>query len=877
MKGWPVGAWGKFSEEHQEWHPLLHHCIDVGACLEALLGVSTLRRRLARLAGLRDLSSVQASCLAGFASLHDLGKVNNGFRRKIETKASIKAGHVREMVSLLRDRVFRKRTFEALHFLRMAAWCGSEQNALEYLLAILAHHGRTPEPTEYPDPRLWSAENAYDPFEEMSKLASEIYRCFPSPPSPPGPSDVLPSNPEFHHAFSGLVMLADWLASDTRFFPFSNSLEEDRLSFARERAEMALRRMGFDVTAVREILRVHFPSFRETFPNIGNPRPLQVLAESMDLPEDGSAVIFEGETGSGKTEAAFRYFMRLFHAGKVDGFYFALPTRSAALQIFDRLHQAAKHAFRNEMPPLILAVPGYLRFDDQEGEILPHFRVLWPDEGRDAARGWAAEHPKRYMAATLVVGTVDQALLSALRVSHAELRASALLRHLLIVDEVHASDTYMSVILREVLRHHLSAGGHALLMSATLGSSARHQLLSVDAENSSDSLQAAEIAYPAVWVASRGQSPRLLPASRSGILKSVSMQTSAIIDSPAQIAVLALSEAAQGGRVLVLRNRVDDAIATQRALEDACGNRDDLLFHVRGVRTLHHSRFAPADRKLLDREVDRLFGRPGISSGCVLISTQTVEQSLDVDFDLLITDLCPADVLLQRIGRLHRHADRVRAPRFVEGRAIVLVSKDRRLDSFIVDAGERHGLAKGPHGWGTVYPDLRMLEATWRLLESNPRWDLPNMNRLIVENVTHPSHLRRITSELGGRWEKHRERMEGIRAAHRKFAQNNLISRNDSFNDTSGLPSPMLETTIRTRLGLDDRVIEFDQPLEGPFGNPITALIIPGWMTDLQPREKLSPSDIRAAGGEIIFTLGSRTLRYDRLGLRGDHSNEPSE
>jgi CRISPR-associated endonuclease/helicase Cas3 len=219
----------------------------------------------------------------------------------------------------------------------------------------------------------------------------------------------------------------------------------------------------------------------------------------------------------------------------------------------------------------------------------------------------------------------------------------------------------------------------------------------------------------------------------------------------------------------------------------------------------------------------------------------------------------------------------VRAPRFAQPRTIVLVREDRRLESFITEAGERRGLAQGPHGWGTVYPDLRTLEATWRLIEKMPQWDLPAMNRLIVEQATHPSHLGAITSELKGRWMEHAQRMDGIRAAERIFAQGNLVSRNVSFDDVSALYDSDVETTIRTRLGLDDRVVRFDPPFEGPFGNAINTLTIPGWMIDGESSESLLPSEIRTNRGEILFNVGRRSLRYDRLGLRKEDTHEPPE
>ena len=174
---------------------------------------------------------------------------------------------------------------------------------------------------------------------------------------------------------------------------------------------------------------------------------------------------------------------------------------------------------------------------------------------------------------------------------------------------------------------------------------------------------------------------------------------------------MALRAAEDGAKVLVIRNTVGAAIATAQALETAAGCSHPALFRVAGVATLHHGRFAPIDRQLLDAAVETALGKASPAAARVVIGTQTLEQSLDLDADLLITDLCPVDVLLQRIGRLHRHA-RARPPGFAEPQAIVLTPRTRDLLPLL-----RGG--RGRHGLGLVYEDARIIEATWRLLRPN--------------------------------------------------------------------------------------------------------------------------------------------------------------
>ena len=168
----------------------------------------------------------------------------------------------------------------------------------------------------------------------------------------------------------------------------------------------------------------------------------------------------------------------MYAAGLVDGLYFALPTRAAAVQIHGRVEHFVANLFPDgQRPDVVLAVPGY----DAAGG-LPDYAAGYDssqDGHYDRGRPWAAERPKKFLAAQIAVGTVDQAMLGALKVRNAHLRSSSLARNLLVVDEVHASDVYMGVVLQRLLDAHTGAGGYALLMSATLGSAARETLAAV--------------------------------------------------------------------------------------------------------------------------------------------------------------------------------------------------------------------------------------------------------------------------------------------------------------------------------------------------------------------------------------------------------------
>lgn len=857
----PIAApWGKLQRldgQVTAWHPLTHHCLDVAAVVLALLERTLLRRRLAALAGQEDLSPRQVRRLAWFAYLHDIGKLNAGFQRRAEAPSN--AGHVAEAMGLfagLRARsVSRSLRLEAL-----TCWLGGDGEAARAMLAAaIAHHGRplSPQGAGTREQAQWRPLGSYEPLAELETFLATGAAALA--PDFDDASDPLFVTQPFTHAFAGLVMLADWIGSDEHFFPYSTSLEENRFPQARRFAQNALTEIGLDADSARaaspaaDWLRAI---------GLAQPRPMQEALERLDLTDGPSIVLLESDTGSGKTEAAVAHFLRLFREGRVDGLSFALPTRAAAVQLHGRVEKALERALGENAPPVVLAVPGYAWPEKEKARPLPTEDALWPDRAADRhdARLWAAERPKRFLAAPVAVGTVDQVLLASLQVRHAHLRATALSRHLLVVDEVHASDAYMTALLGWVLDRLFEVGGHALLMSATLGSAARRRLLR---EEDADTLEtAAGRPYPLISVHQHGRLDRVTCAHH-GEPRTVSVTTvpaMATADAP-DVVGRALDAARQGARVLIIRNTVTDALETQKALEQAAAAEPHLLFRCQGVAAPHHSRFARSDRRLLDKAVEDAFGRDADrDNGLVLVATQTVEQSLDIDADMLITDLCPMDVLLQRLGRVHRHS--LSRPRgFESPAAVVLTPAERDLTPLATRGRGAFGIDGA--GSPRAYPDLRVIEATWRLLESHPLLDLPAMNRRLVEEATHPDGLEAISSQLGEPWRQHARNIEGTRSAQRGVAGLNIVDWQE-FYGRSPFPE---DVKLATRLGGRDRTALFPAPPSSPFDpkTKLDLLTIPHWMAQDVPAEA-EPEVLSA--DPLTFQLGPALFHYDRLGLQ---------
>ena len=492
------------------WLSLVDHSIDVAAVAEALLNLPTVRARLGALAG-RPLSGIDVARLCFFVGLHDAGKVNHGFQAKLRSEKPY-GGHIGPLWSILGRSHFikahcalRRDVRRALMAPRWGLWFEDHNAEHEFWAVILAHHGSLSpiDNVAQPEPRLWQFRGGYDPIAALTELAEIVAGMFPD--ALVGHNhEPLPGQSRFQHAFAGFVTLADWLGSDETVFQFPSEgapSGADRIQWACNQAQELMSRRWFDPSRARDAAIRLGGNFATLFRNLAKPRPAQTALLEAPLPRAGQVTVLEAETGSGKTEAALIHFLRLFQEGQVDGLYFALPTRAAAVQIHRRINRIVHGWLGEAAPPVGLAVPGYLLVDDTaEGTRLPEGHgVLWPDEDvRD--RAWAVENAKRYLSGAVMVGTIDQLLLGGLRVRHAPFRSGPMVRLLLCVDEVHASDAYMTELLRNVLDQHTSARGHALLMSATLGSLARLRLLGgrVEAHQAPDLSAAVSRAYPSL-------------------------------------------------------------------------------------------------------------------------------------------------------------------------------------------------------------------------------------------------------------------------------------------------------------------------------------------------------------------------------------------
>jgi CRISPR-associated endonuclease/helicase Cas3 len=872
MSDIPTDFWAKLKKNPKgtivRWHHYVAHAADVAAVVEALLTNTIMNRRLAKIAGWDSFSNVHVARLSFLAAIHDAGKANIGFQNKMKDNPEFVAGHVEPILNLLNaDLNYQNQLLLPLGIGEILDWFqedGSSSNCFEFLCATWAHHGKPVKPGHDFRAKYWTPDSTRNPADALNRLGIAAKSWFSD--GFQNMANPFPSNHALIHAFNGLLTLADWIGSDTRFFDFSD-YSEAYISEARVKASNAVLALFLNPNSARSFLRtqtIGFSLFCD-FP----PYPIQDLCLKSPVYPCGSISVLESDTGSGKTESAIARFLVLYEQGMVDGMYFAVPTRSAATQLYDRVKNAVAKTFTNKetRPPVVQAVSGYIKVDGVEGVPLPHFEVLWPDDSSSNfdERAWAGESSKRYLAGAIVIGTIDQVLLSGLSVKHAHLRATSLLRHFLVVDEVHSSDTYMTRLLQRVLDFHLAAGGHAMLMSATLGIAARLTFLKPKSKDVPNLTSAINVLYPLLSYKNVSQTEiKEETGSSSGLQKRIIMETSPSVASYDIVSALAVKFAAQGARVLIIRNLVRDCILTHQALETTPGVKPEWLFNAAGINTPHHSRYAPDDRKLLDKSIEAYFGKNSRPKAMIVVATQTVEQSLDIDADILITDLCPVDVLLQRLGRLHRHT-RSRPEAFLQPRCIVLTSSNRDLGVAISESGFGR---KGKHGLGTVYEDLRVLEATWRLLEKSDIsvWDIPEQNRHLVESGTHPEVLDTIVSELGENWVRHQQAIDGNIFAQQQIFRLSSFDFNLPFSETnfSGQLS-----RIKTRLGTDDVKVILPSRPNGPFRQSVAEINISArYFKEAFPDKLIVPeSDIQTNKSGFSFTFSGKQFVYNRFGL----------
>lgn len=508
---------------------------------------------------------------------------------------------------------------------------------------------------------------------------------------------------------TGIVIVADWIASNEEFFPYAPDLLSagDRVERGWQRLDLPLPWRAVDVTDTAAAFGARF-----VLPPGERMRPVQqAAADSAGRMPTPGLLILEAPMGEGKTEAALLAVELLAARTGAGGCFIALPTRATSDAMFARvlgwLRRLPDRDVGRGAHGVALA-HGKARLNTEFTPLYRHSlaSAIGVDEGGAelAAHRWMAGR-KRAMLSGFVVGTIDQLLFAALKSRHVALRHLGLAGKVVVIDEAHAYDVYMSVYLDRALEW---LGGHGVpvvVLSATLPADRRAEMMEAYDRGRlgppplSRGWRSAAVPpndpyaelrrdhrYPLVSVSGPGRVPSSVTCAASG--RTVSAQLRPHVDDPAALAETLRDELSDGGCVLVVCNTVRRVQQTAQVLRRRLG---------RGVPvSVAHSRFIGLDRAAKDRWLRDTFGPPEHLADCgrerpqchVVVASQVAEQSLDIDFDLLVTDLAPVDLLLQRMGRLHRHPGRRRPRRLAQARCLV-VGADWSSDPPQPDAGSR--------------------------------------------------------------------------------------------------------------------------------------------------------------------------------------------
>lgn len=732
--------WGKADPDvaataTSSYHTVLGHSIDVAACAFMLIDRNqTLRQQLA--ASTRFEVDAVAPTFAALCALHDIGKLDTRFQRKAPAIADALRPHTAGLPRGKYDHGTEGfRQIEDDETARQHLHAALGVPALPILRAVCGHHGTLPS-REEPDPSRSSLPRSVRNEDVTARrfFLETVVEFFVFNGA------ALPWTNEIDGALvqrlAGLCAVADWLGSNVGHFPYSPGPIFDVAGYWRSAVDRAFGACG-QAGLFRAVPAA--VGFGELFPGF-TPRDVQRLTESAshDRP---ALVIVEAEMGKGKTEAALSIAARFLGQGVADGVTLALPTMATSNAMFGRVEEVSRRLFPAGDVQLALAHGRASRHDGFQTLVQRGLRArdLDAPEASVTCARWLLNR-KRVLLAQLGVGTIDQALQAALVVRHQFVRMFGLSRNVVIIDEVHAYDAYMEVLLEHLLGWLGALGVPVILLSATLPSDRRAALArawrGLDPENASndgdpgDDIETARARpYPMVSITTRAGSSNLasdaVPTSRPLFLERVIKNEDDALH-VGTVAPRLLAAARAGARVVWIRNTVREAQRALRAIAAAASNEEYLLFHAR---------FRGCDRSRIERSVLDRFGKAAPSGGRVLIATQVVEQSLDLDFDEMHSDLAPIDLLLQRAGRLHRH-QRARLAGFERPRLVVHGPSDVDV------AAIRFGASRFVYDAGTLWIAARTLRGRDVI-------NLPGDIRTLVEETYHPSS-RAALLPLGG-------------------------------------------------------------------------------------------------------------------------------
>lgn len=701
--------WGKArsdTENGSAYHLLPYHCLDVAAVAAVWWESSkSLRHQFTQTMQVENEEQAKAWVLF-FIALHDLGKLDIRFQMKAKEVAIQLQSDIAKNINNVNTDYSHGYAGYAwfLHEFDTYAFAVSEES-IEWMAQVAGHHGIIPSSRQNEQniagvsPLLIARDKQarLDWISDLAQLFSVDLNAVPENIPP---------------LLAGFCSVCDWIGSSTDYFSY-----EDNPCFSLDvyfASRSGKARAALDAFGIISHLKGN-KTLEALFPlNAPNglmykPRGLQTLTDI--LPVIQNLTLIEAPTGSGKTETALVYAAKLLHQGLADSIIFALPTQATANAMLDRLIAMADNLFEDGVNVVLAHGKSNLIF---EKALNSKLTAQGQEEASQQAVHWLTASKKRAFLGQIGVCTIDQVLLSVLPVKHKFVRSFGIQKSILIVDEVHAYDSYMYGLLEAVLKQQYIAGGSALLLSATLPQQQREAL--ARSWNTEIELTKTYPLITQIYADKTSQSFQILDVQQLPEPRMLHLETWIFADLKFTNEGLAkiIAAAEQGAKVAVICNLVADAQELVQRLKELTRLEVDLF----------HSRFRFIDRQLKEETVKTLYGKDSdrrAVGGRILVATQVVEQSLDLDFDWMVTQLCPVDLLFQRMGRLHRHArDPSERPEgFKHPRCVVIVP----------DKEGQYGNSQ------YVYENTRVLWRTEQLVCKNDAVIFPNAYRDWIERV----------------------------------------------------------------------------------------------------------------------------------------------
>lgn len=625
-------------------------------------------------------------CLAVFlAYVHDIGKATTGFQYKVINSVP----YARQRIALVgidtgtieppdpAQCAYSHHTITgaAILYKLMFEKFNGDSDELQWLwlpAVVGAHHGKTlPGTIDYSDilemkscfygkkgkkteAALW--QEAWHEIMDCALSAGKYESVYDLPHNITKPAQML---------LTGLVIMADWLASNTRLFPLIDSEITNIDGMYPQRGQRAIKKLDLPPVWTPSDEWKYCDLYSERFKfdraNAIQQSVCQVVSEA----ENPGLLILEAPMGMGKTEAALAAGEILAQRWGMGGLAFFLPSQATANCMFTRVCDWARQfagqseGWEEKWNALSTELAhGKAFLNDEFARLTEETHSVY-DQADDynknqdnsaelTVHNFFTGH-KTQLLADFVVGTVDQLLMGALKQKHIMLRHLGLAGKVVVIDEVHAYDAYMSRYLDSMLSWLGAYHTPVLLLSATLPGQRRADMVNAYTGQKSGDRVADERAYPLLtWTDGAQCNTRCIEINES--------QTDVKITrgGDEDIEAYLRKHMADGGCAGVIVNTVNRAQRIMRMLETAFPDCEIIL---------DHAQFTASDRVRRDDKIVKRLGRTSAAKQrdrLIVVGTQVLEQSLDIDFDTLISDMCPMDLLLQRIGRLHRHADRVR-------------------------------------------------------------------------------------------------------------------------------------------------------------------------------------------------------------------------